>query len=165
MGWGGEVIWTKSKRTTVFPQDTFAFFSHWSNNFSPWCSTCHFLTWYLSKVWVTSYLTESHLSKKTAEKHMFARYPVSIQQWLLVPNLDEKRDHRKKTRKHVLWPPLPTRSICFGPKWLVPHIVLHVLCSTRTYWGHFRPSKVTFSAIVEMSSLLLRQYEFWKYCF
>merc|ERR1711952_1681 len=24
----------------------------------------------------------------------------------------------------------------------VPQIVLHILCSTRTYWGHFRPCKV-----------------------
>ena len=47
----------------------------------------------------------------------------------------------------------------------VPQIVLHILCSTCTYWGHFRPSKVSFSAIAERSSLLLRQYEFWKYCF
>ena len=30
----------------------------------------------------------------------------------------------------------------------VPHIVLHLFCPTRTYWGHFRPSKVSFSAIL-----------------
>ena len=47
----------------------------------------------------------------------------------------------------------------------VPQIVLHILCSTRTYWGHFRPCKVSFSALAERSSLLLRQCEFWKYCF
>ena len=42
----------------------------------------------------------------------------------------------------------------------VPQIVLHILCSTRTYWGHFRPCKVSFSALAERSSLLLRQCEF-----
>merc|ERR1719394_635541 len=42
----------------------------------------------------------------------------------------------------------------------VPQIVLHILCSTRTYWGYFRPSKVSFSALAERSSLLLRQCEF-----
>ena len=31
-----------------------------------------------------------------------------------------------------LWPQMS----CTG----VPHIVLHILCWTRTYWGHFRPS-------------------------
>ena len=47
----------------------------------------------------------------------------------------------------------------------VPQIVLHISYSTRTYWGHFRPCKVSFSALAERSSLLLRQCEFWKYCF
>ena len=47
----------------------------------------------------------------------------------------------------------------------VPHIVRQLLCSTRTYWGHVRPSKVSFSSIAERSSLLLQQYEFRKYCF
>jgi len=42
----------------------------------------------------------------------------------------------------------------------VPQIVLHILCSTRTYRGHFRPCKVSFSALSERSSLLLRQCEF-----
>merc|ERR1719270_1507150 len=42
----------------------------------------------------------------------------------------------------------------------VPQIVLHILCSTRTYWGHFRPCKVSFSALAERSSLLLRQSNF-----
>ena len=42
----------------------------------------------------------------------------------------------------------------------VPQIVLHVLCSTRTIWGHFMPCKVSFSAIAERSSLLLWQYKF-----
>ena len=55
------------------------------------------------------------------------------------------------------WHPLPT-----PPNF---HIILHISSLTRTYWGHFRPSKVSFSAIAEMSSLLLRQCEFWKYCF
>ena len=41
----------------------------------------------------------------------------------------------------------------------VPQIVLHILCSTRTYWGHFRPCKVSFSALAERPSLLLRQCE------
>ena len=47
----------------------------------------------------------------------------------------------------------------------VQYIVLHISCSNRTYWEHFRPSKVSFSSIAERSSLLLRQYDFWKYCF
>ena len=47
----------------------------------------------------------------------------------------------------------------------VSHIILHILCWTRTYWGHFRPCKNSFSALAERSSLLLRQCEFWKYCF
>ena len=42
----------------------------------------------------------------------------------------------------------------------VPQIVLHISYSTRTYWGHFRPCKVSFSALAERSSLLLRQCEF-----
>ena len=40
----------------------------------------------------------------------------------------------------------------------VPQIVLHILCSTRTYWGLFRPCKVSFSAIVERSSRIVNQY-------
>ena len=28
-----------------------------------------------------------------------------------------------------------------------PHIVLHISCSTRTFWGHFRPSKVRWKHI------------------
>ena len=86
-----------------------------------------------------------------------------------------------------IWGPLDSSKAKFRPFWgrfwpsLTPHdnsvkwskmactgvplIVLHILCSTRTYWGHFRPCKVSFSAIVERSSLLLRQYELWKYCF
>ena len=30
----------------------------------------------------------------------------------------------------------------------VPQIVLHISYSTCTYWGHFRPSKVSFSAVL-----------------
>ena len=30
----------------------------------------------------------------------------------------------------------------------LPHIVLHILCSTRTCWGHFRPLKVSFNAFL-----------------
>ena len=33
----------------------------------------------------------------------------------------------------------------------VSHIVLHVLCSTRTSGGHLRPSEVTFRAILSVS--------------
>ena len=36
----------------------------------------------------------------------------------------------------------------------VPHIVLHVLCSTRTFGGQFRPSEVRFRAIFAVSSNL-----------
>ena len=64
------------------------------------------------------------------------------------------------------WPPLSTQSDFYGPKWVVQ--VSHTeyyICSTRTYWGHFRPCKVSFSALAERSSLLLRQCKFWKYCF
>ena len=40
--------------------------------------------------------------------------------------------------------PLPIQSNFYGPKWVVQ--VSHTeyyICSTRTYWGHFRPSKVS----------------------
>ena len=30
----------------------------------------------------------------------------------------------------------------------LPHIVLHILCSTRTCWGHFRHLKVSFNAFL-----------------
>ena len=43
---------------------------------------------------------------------------------------------------------------------VVRHIVIHISYSTRTYWGHFRLSKVSFSANAKRSSLLLRHYEF-----
>ena len=49
-----------------------------------------------------------------------------------------------------------SKMACTG----VPQIVLHISYSTRTYWGHFRPCKVSFSALAERSSLLLRQCEF-----
>ena len=54
-----------------------------------------------------------------------------------------------------------SKMACTG----APQIVLHISYSTRTYWRHFRPCKVSFSALAERSSLLLRQCEFWKYCF
>ena len=67
------------------------------------------------------------------------------------------------------FPDPPTNSVKFLQSQMactvVPHILLHILSSIRTYWGYFRPCKVSFSAIAERSSLLLRQYEFWKYCF
>ena len=40
----------------------------------------------------------------------------------------------------ILWSKMARRG--------VPHIVVHILCSTRTYCGHFRLSKVSFSAIL-----------------
>ena len=39
------------------------------------------------------------------------------------------------------WPPLSTRSNLCGSKCYVPHIVLHVLSSTSTWGGYFRPQK------------------------
>ena len=36
----------------------------------------------------------------------------------------------------------------------VPPIVLHVLCSTRTFRGHFRPSEVRFRGILVLSGIL-----------
>ena len=32
----------------------------------------------------------------------------------------------------------------------VPQIVLHISYSTRTYWGHFRPCKVSYNPIAEV---------------
>ena len=64
------------------------------------------------------------------------------------------------------WPPLSTQSDFYGPKWVVQ--VSHIeycICSTRTYWGHFRPSLVRFCSLAKRSSLLLRQCKFCKYCF
>ena len=69
------------------------------------------------------------------------------------------------------WPSLTPHANSVKSLWSemactgVPQIVLHISYSTRTYWGHFRPCKVSFSALAERSSLLLRQCEFWKYCF
>ena len=48
------------------------------------------------------------------------------------------------------WPSLtpPANSIKFLWSQMacggVPHLVLHILCPTRTYWGHIRPSEVSF---------------------
>ena len=63
--------------------------------------------------------------------------------------------------------PCPFSQICMVSNGLYrsPNIVLHISCSTRTCWEHLRSSKVSFSSIAERSSLLLRQYEFWIYCF
>ena len=32
----------------------------------------------------------------------------------------------------------------------VPHIVLHVLCSTRTSWGYHKPSEIRFEGILAL---------------
>ena len=56
----------------------------------------------------------------------------------------------------VLWPPCKPSQL-FWSKMAsagVPHIVLHVLCSTRTFGGQFRPSEVRFRAIFAVSSNL-----------
>ena len=48
------------------------------------------------------------------------------------------------------WPSLTPHANSVKSLWSqmactgVPHIVLHILCSTRTCWGHFRPSKVSY---------------------
>ena len=44
----------------------------------------------------------------------------------------------------------------------VPHIVLHVLCSTRTSGGHFRPHEVGFRAIFAVLGDLFHEAKtFW----
>ena len=53
----------------------------------------------------------------------------------------------------VLWPPCKPSQL-FWSKMAsagVPHIVLHVLCSTRTSGGYLRPSEVRFRAILALS--------------
>ena len=41
----------------------------------------------------------------------------------------------------ILW----IEMACTG----VPHIVLHISCSTRTFWGHFRPSKESWNCAMQ----------------
>ena len=61
-----------------------------------------------------------------------------------------------------LWPSLtpPGNPVkFFGPKWLVhctgvPHIVLHVWCSTRISGGYFWPSEVKFRGILVLKGNL-----------
>ena len=73
------------------------------------------------------------------------------------PNLGHFYHCSRRILSHILnlpWPPLPTGSNFFGPKWLVhsctgvPYIVLHVSCWTRTSGGYFRPSEVRFRGIL-----------------
>ena len=57
----------------------------------------------------------------------------------------------------IFWPSLtppanPVKLFWFKMTWKgVPHIVLHVLCSTRTSGGYLRPSEVRFRAILALS--------------
>ena len=46
----------------------------------------------------------------------------------------------------------------------VRHIVQHISCSTRTLWGHFRPSKASWTHVLQLGGnyhFLGEDYQFW----
>ena len=79
----------------------------------------------------------------------FSLFPVSL------THLGAPGGHRSQTEA-IVWadfflpdtPPPPPNPVRFLWSKMgrtgFPHIELHILCSTRIYWSHFRPSEVFF---------------------